>query len=154
TSIDGIRVTVPAGAFDVPTLVRMVPAQKADFAAVPSFDDELNFATAIDLDFKGLAKKPLEIEIPVPSGLDTANRTFVLGHLGESIRGPRVMITDTLRVENGKFTTRDSSNGASGPRVSVMSRNASPLSNTLFGQPVKNYLLREIESGKFTVIDI
>ena len=121
---------------------------------MPSFDEELNFATAVDLSFDGLSKKPLEIEIPIPAGLDTANRTFVLGHLGESIRGPRVMVTDTLRVDKGKFTTRDSSTGSSGPRVSIMSRGASPNSNTLFGQPVKNYLLREIESGKFTVIDI
>ena len=154
TSADGITVTVPAGAFDKPTLVRMAPAQKADFVSVPSFDDELNFATAVDLSFDGVAKKSLEIEIPIPAGLDTNNRQFVLGHLGESIRGPRVMITDTLSVANGKFTTRDTSNGASnGPRVSVMGHNAAPSSNTLFGEPVKKYLMREIESGKFTVVD-
>ncbi|HXG59336.1 MAG TPA: Ig-like domain-containing protein, partial [Thermoanaerobaculia bacterium] len=143
---DGTSVSVPAGAFDQPTLITLAKAAKEEFAAVPNFDAELNFAAGIKLDFAGLAKKPLEIEIPVPAGLDTTNRTFVLGHLGESVRGPRIMIVDTLRVANGKFTTAEESTSSA--------KQARIMSSTLFGEPVKKHLLRTIESGRFTAIDI
>jgi RHS repeat-associated protein len=116
TAKDGVAINVPAGAFDQPTIVRAARLDTdAPFAAVPSIHDEMNFYRGVNLTFdctvgggdanNCVAKKRLDVSIPVPTGLDSNGRNFLLGWLGDSVRGPRVMIVDTLRVENGAFTT-------------------------------------------------
>jgi len=146
-----VSVTVPAGAFDVPTIVTVAAAPKAAFAGVPSFDTELGFYGAVTLTFDGIAKKALELDLPVPAGTDTTGKTFLLGRLGDSARGPRVEIDDILTVVNGKFSTR-AQGTSSGQRIakslSVHSQ------NTLVGGDAKTYLLRTIESSKYAVVDI
>ena len=153
TSPDGTTVTVPAGAFAQPTIVTVTSGTKADFAAVPNFDTELSFAAAVHLNFDGIANKPLDIEIPVPSTVTTANRNFVLGILGNSMRGPRVMIVDTLAVANGKFTT--AATGSSSQRISagIMSK-AHTSTSTDLGEPVKNYLLHPIQGGTYSALEV
>jgi RHS repeat-associated protein len=153
TTPDGVTVGVPAGAFDHLTLVSVAKSFKSDFAGVPSIDDEMNFAAAIRLDFQGPALKPLELDIPVPAGVDTTNRSFLLGHLGDSSRGPRIMIVDTLTVVNGKFTTRDTT-GASALRARSQSAQLGSNETTILGQPVKHYLLRVLESGRYNITDL
>jgi RHS repeat-associated protein len=146
-----VTVTVPAGAFDVPTLVTVAAAQKSDFSGVPSFDAELGYYGAMDVTFDGIAKKPLELEMPVPPGTDTANKTFALGRFGMSSLGPRVEIDDLVTVVNGKFTTRRT--GASGQTV-TKGRNAIGANNTLVGSDVRDYLIKTIKMGKYAWIDI
>jgi RHS repeat-associated protein len=127
TAKDGVAINVPAGAFDQPTIVRAARLDTdAPFAAVPSIHDEMNFYRGVNLTFdctvgggdatNCVAKKRLDVSIPVPSGLDPNGRNFLLGWLGDSVRGPRVMIVDTLRVENGAFTTTAAPNAQATPQ--------------------------------------
>src|SRR2546423_329973 len=102
-----VSVRVPAGAFDVPTVVKMAASPKSDYADVPSFEQELTYYAGGTLDFDGLAKKPLDVDIPIPADTPTAGHSFVLGRLGQSALGPRVEIDDLISVDGNKFTTRD-----------------------------------------------
>jgi RHS repeat-associated protein len=113
----------------------------------------MNFAAAFELDFQGPAMVPLELDIPVPAGMDTTNRSFLLGHLGNSTRGPRIMIVDTLTVVNGKFTTRDTT-GSSALHARSQSTQLSSNETTILGKPVKSYLLRVLESGRYNISDL
>jgi RHS repeat-associated protein len=99
-----VTVIVPAGAFDVPTLVTVSKETQAAFAGVPRFDTELAFTNAVRLAFDGTAKKRLQLDFPVPPGTNIATPHLV-GLLGKSTRGARVMIVDTLRVAGERFTT-------------------------------------------------
>ncbi|MDQ3280699.1 MAG: Ig-like domain-containing protein, partial [Acidobacteriota bacterium] len=101
-SKEGVTVTVPAGAFATATRIDVLPATTADFAAVPAFATELDFAAGVTLSFEGRALKPLEITLPNPSG---STRPRFLGILGQSTRGPRVMAVDMLYAVNGTLTT-------------------------------------------------
>jgi RHS repeat-associated protein len=128
TTDDGVGVHVPVDAFDQPTLVRVARlANDQPFAAVPSVHDEMTFYGGISLTFDCtvdgvaadaaapppcVAKKRLDLSIPVPSSPDPTGRNLVLGWLGDSVRGPRIMIVDTVRLENGKLTTADATTGA------------------------------------------
>ena len=76
TATDGSTVTVPAGAFDQPTLVTAVPSKKSAFVDVPHFDDQLNYSGSLNINFDGVAKKRLDVEIPIQPGTPTANTTF------------------------------------------------------------------------------
>src|SRR5205823_912493 len=127
TTDDGVGVHVPVGAFDQPTLVRVARlANDQPFAAVPSVHDEMTFYGGINLTFDCtvdgvaagasepppcVAKKRLDLSIPVPASPDPAGRNLVLGWLGDSVRGPRIMIVDTVRVENGRLSTAEASTG-------------------------------------------
>jgi RHS repeat-associated protein len=146
-----VSVTVPLGAFDVPTIITVAAAPKAAFAAVPSFDSELGFYGGVTLNFEGTAKKPLELEQAVPPGTDTTGKTFLLGRLGDSSRGPRVEIDDLVTVVNGKFTTKANGTSSSQRVTKALSVHSQ---NTLVGGDVKTYLMRTIESGKYAVLDI
>jgi len=151
---DNIVVDVPAGTFDEATIVTANVAAKAVFDDVPSLDHDVNFAASVRLDFEGRANQPIEIEIPVPAGMDTTNRDFILALKGQSIRGPRLMAVDTIRIAGGKFTTTpDPSPGAR--RVSVQSQTGGVTANeTLTGNDLKDYLMRVERSGVYIVLDI
>jgi RHS repeat-associated protein len=153
-SVDGTVINVPAGAFDTPTLVRVLTVDKTPFASVPSLDTEIGFVSAIDLRFDGTANKPLDIDIPVPAGTDTANRTFVLGRLGESIRGPRIEVDDLLRVDGNVFTTRPAA-GAQSNRVATLTTSGKARGlDTQTGVDVRQSLLHAIRDGRYAVHDI
>jgi len=149
TSTDNITVIVPEGAFEQPMLVTVSKEDKTAFATVPNFDTELGFSGAVKLAFDGAAKKPLEVELPVGSA-DLSKGPFLLGYLGQSVRGPRVMIVDTLRPENGKFTTTLSGTAKAAKKSSA---GVKPF-DTLTNQDMKGYLLRVVRSGTYSVIDI
>jgi RHS repeat-associated protein len=153
---DGVGVHVPTGAFDQPTIVRVAHLDNdAPFAAVPSIHDEMTFYAGVNLTFdctagggtadasapaECKANKRLDVSIPVRGTLDPAGHNFVLGWLGDSVRGPRMMIVDTLRVENGSFTTADATTSgqnvtrktttlATAPRAATV-RKSSPTATT------------------------
>ncbi len=151
---DNIVVDVPAGTFDEPTMVTANVVAKTVLNDVPALDNDVNVAATVKLDFEGTANNPIEVEVPVPAGMETANRSFILALKGQSIRGPRIMAVDTLRIVNGKFsTTLDPSPGAR--RVQVQTHSGGVATNeTLTGNDLKDYLLRVQRSGIYTVVDI
>ncbi|MEO8215448.1 MAG: Ig-like domain-containing protein [Acidobacteriota bacterium] len=192
TSKDGITIHVPAGAFDDVATIHVAPTGKDPFAAIPNLDNDLDFITAVSVEIRCgsqasiecVARKRLEIALPTPSGLLTANRNFLLGSLGQSVRGPRIMIVDTLRLDGGNFTTESATTSATmndepqasplASRLSSLTSHASPLSShlsplasqppplasrlspleTLTGTEVKNALLGLERSGIFAVVDL
>lgn len=146
-----VALTVPAGAFDTPTIVTLAASPKSDFAAVPSFDHDLGFYGAVDISFDGTANKPLEIDLPAPAGTTTTGKTFVLGRLGNSSLGPRIEVDDLITVTGNTFTTR-AQGTSSGQRIT---RNLSVKpNNTLVGGDVRNYMIKVLRSGKYTVVDL
>ncbi|MEO8381785.1 MAG: Ig-like domain-containing protein, partial [Acidobacteriota bacterium] len=144
-SADGIRVRVPAGAFDVPTLIEVTLATQAPFADVPKFADELRFGTAVELRFDGIAKKRIDLDLPIPEGLSTAGRNWYVGQLGQSIRGPRVMIVDLAYTNDGRFFTGLAPAGGSARDVAT---NAA-----ITGPELRDYLLGVGRSGIFALVD-
>ncbi|MGK2860042.1 MAG: Ig-like domain-containing protein [Thermoanaerobaculia bacterium] len=140
-----ITVVVPAGAFDRLTEIHVEKSTAAAVAAVPNFDQELDFISGVKVDFEGVARKRLQVEIPLPSSANTS-RPFYLGYLGQSIRGPRIMITDTMRVSGQTLTTTDASSTARVAPTSV-APNA-----TLTGREVKEYLLGLNRKGVYNCI--
>jgi RHS repeat-associated protein len=140
-----VTITVPAGAFEKKTLVRVQPAAKTTFSAVPSLDAEVNFIAGINVVFDGIASVPLELDIPVPAGTVTDNRTFLLLRLGDSSRGPRLEIDDLLRVENGKFTTRAATTNAL-RAVTGKESNA--------GVDLRSSMLRVVNPASYAATDI
>ncbi|MGN6186555.1 MAG: Ig-like domain-containing protein, partial [Thermoanaerobaculia bacterium] len=147
-SADGIRVTVPVGAYDVATTIDVLPSTRAPFDAVPSFANELAFATSVELRFDGIAKKRLDLELPLPANTD-ANRTWLLGWLGQSMRGPRVMITDLVRIDGSAFKTGVAATG--NMRVSVNGRVAT---NSLSPSELRDNLLGVTRSGTYGVMNV
>ncbi len=147
TTPDGkASVSVPAGAFDEPTPVTVTPADQSAFAAVPNIDKELGFAGAVTIDFPGVAKKRLEIEIAAPAGA-SPQTAYYLGRLGISVLGPRVEIVDTLRLENGRLTTTLGP-GAANAAIAHAFR---PGTNQTFGDPqdAKNAMIAAIRGGTY-----
>jgi YD repeat-containing protein len=145
-SPEGIVVIVPAGAFDHLTEIRIDAAQKTAFAGVPNLDNEINFISAVNLQFEGVSNKPLEVELPVPQGLATNGRTFILGRLGESVRGPRIEADDLLGIENGMFTTRETTATAGVRSVRTLDQPKS--------KSVKEYLLKVFAGAIYCVMDV
>ena len=104
-SVDGLGVTVPAGAFDEPTLITTSIAPNTDeFLVVPDVTGELNLHKAFKLNFDGVSHERIDVSIPMPAGLPT-DRQYVLGWLGQSTQGPRVAIVDTMRIDGANVTT-------------------------------------------------
>jgi RHS repeat-associated protein len=152
TSRDGVSVRVPAGSFDQPTVVRTARLDNdAAFANVPNIHNELNFYRGVQLTFDCgdcTAHNRLDVTIPVPAGTDTS-RNFLLGWLGDSVRGPRVMVVDTLRIDNGNFTTAPAPGAALKTQTSRVHTN-----EVLSGNDVKKFLVGVNRSGIYNVIDI
>src|SRR5205823_2140502 len=72
---------------------------------------------------------------------------------GDSVRGPRLMAVDTLRVANGKFTTARET--AAGKRSIVRSIQGGVTVNQLITtDEIKDNLLRVERSGTYAVTDI
>jgi len=147
TTKDGVTIHVPAGAFAQPTVVHVVPSDKQPLEAVPSFDHDLAFAAGVNLQFDGIANKRIDIEIPVPAGFTPPTNELMLGWLGQSSRGPRIMIVDTIRMANNKFTTVDDT-------VTSNSAHRPTTKSVIVGRDVKKYLLGVERSGIYAVVDI
>jgi RHS repeat-associated protein len=147
TTKDGVTIHVPAGAFAQPTVVHVVPSDKQPLEAVPSFDHDLAFAAGVNLQFDGVANKRIDVEIPVPAGFTPPANELMLGWLGQSSRGPRIMIIDTIRIANNKFTTVDDT-------VTSSSARRPATKSVLVGRDVKKYLLGVERSGIYAVVDI
>ncbi|MDP9191455.1 MAG: Ig-like domain-containing protein [Acidobacteriota bacterium] len=144
TSIDGYSLLVPPGAFDKPTIITLRPESGVAFAGVPNLSAELQFHAGVRVEFEGRTKKPLDLELPLPPNFIAGGRRFYLGLLGESIRGPRVAIVDTLRVEGGKFTTRSST----GSNLVMRTESVDP-GGVLVGDDAKKYLVKMSNDGIF-----
>lgn len=142
---DLATITVAAGTFDTPTLVTTAAAATSAFARVPGFEAELPFHTGITIDFDGVATKPLEVDLPVPANTITDGKTFFLARLGQSSRGPRMEIDDTIAIAAGRFTTRETGGGAN-LRVAGQS--------VFTGTRVKDNLLRITQPGDYAVVEI
>jgi RHS repeat-associated protein len=149
TTPEGITLDVPAGAFDVPTIVTVAAAKKEDFLDVPSLEAENEYAGSVKVDFDGVANKPLAVQLPVPAGFDTAGKQFILAEKGQSVRGPRLAVIDLMRVEGGKFTNEPD------PNRSLTVYNSKVRANqTLVGSQASKYLRMLLRSGIFMVLDI
>ncbi len=147
TSADGIGVTVPAGAFDAATVVRVEPAQESVFSGVPRFSDELRMSAAVTVTFEGRARRPLELKLPALAGADLTRPHF-LGILGQSSRGPRIMAVDPLYAADGALTTeRPSSGSASTHRFAT---NAQSFQSNDPG----DYTQGVIEAGQYAALDM
>ncbi len=146
----GVTVTVPAGAFAVPTLVRLTATAPSDFANVPNLASELHLNGGVRIDFDGIAQKPLELTIPAPAGTSITPQYF-LGMLGQSTRGPRIEIVDTLRLVGGNFTTTLDPSSAT-VRISSIGTHA----QSTFPTPadVKAILARVTRPAAYTPIDM
>ncbi|HEX7808903.1 MAG TPA: Ig-like domain-containing protein, partial [Thermoanaerobaculia bacterium] len=147
-SADGIAVTVPSGAFDTPTTIAVIPSAASAFADVPSFNTELAYATSVELQFEGIAKQRLELELPIPAGTDTS-RTWLLGWLGQSMRGPRVMITDLLYANAGVFKT-----GIAASSNARVMTNARVAANAFTLGEVRESLMGATQSGTYGVVNV
>jgi len=144
-SADGFRVRVPAGAFNTPTPITVMRSSQSAFLGVPRFDQEIGFGAAVELRFEGVAQRRIELEIPVPDGLAVANRNWLVGYLGQSIRGPRVMVVDLAYASNGRFFTGIAPSGGGG-RIAA---NAA-----ISGSDLRTHFLGVQRSGVFALIDL
>src|SRR5436309_12422303 len=75
-----------------------------------------------------------------------------LGYLGHSIRGPRVMIVDTLRSEGGHFTTRLPSGVSSASLKPAATSTFRPSSVLTSPSDVKAALLGVVVGGTYSAI--
>jgi RHS repeat-associated protein len=152
TTPENITLDVPAGAFEVATVVNVNPAAKNDFLDIPSFEAENEYAGSVRVDFDGVAKKPLGVELPVPAGFDTAGKQFILAERGLSVRGPRLDVVDVMEVSGGRFTNAGSLESR-GRKLASQSLRPSP-NATLTGSKFSKYLRMLQRSGIYTVTDI
>ncbi|HET8799231.1 MAG TPA: Ig-like domain-containing protein, partial [Thermoanaerobaculia bacterium] len=144
-----MTVIVPADAFDAATLITTAAFAKSSIASVNNFDAELNWSAGVQLRFDGVAKERLQLEIPATGAID-ASKQHLLALLGQSMRGPRLMIVDTLRADGTKFTTAETT---AAPQARAAT-NAVAANAVLTGSDVKKFLLGVTRSGIYAVVDI
>ncbi|MCA1732490.1 MAG: hypothetical protein LC732_02685, partial [Acidobacteria bacterium] len=157
--------------FDQPTLVTAGKKLKEGLARVPDLDDEVNWFASLELKFDCTvggalpsvpcrAKERIDLELPAPDA-DPA-KIHILALLGQSIRGPRLMAVDTLRVVDGRFTTLlADGTSAQGGGASFQSVAASSTTSPLAPHPsslapsnIKLLLLGVTYPGVYSAVDI
>ncbi|MFA6958485.1 MAG: Ig-like domain-containing protein [Thermoanaerobaculia bacterium] len=155
TTVENVTITVPAGAFTEPAIVTAKVANDTAFRTVADVASELSFGTGLTVNLQCgdartpcEAKIPLELELPVPAGTDTA-RAWYLGAVGASAMGPRVMLVDTLRIDGGKFKTAAQ---AAGAKTSSSTLNAATGGWLDFG--AKGCLLRTTRSSEYVGVSL
>ncbi|MGK2859052.1 MAG: Ig-like domain-containing protein, partial [Thermoanaerobaculia bacterium] len=155
TTAENVTITVPAGAFTEPAIVTAKVAGDTAFRTVADVASELTFGTGLTVSLQCgdartpcEAKVPLELELPVPAGTDTA-RAWYLGAVGASAMGPRVMLVDTLRIDGGKFKTAAESTGA---KTASRTLNATTGGWLDFG--AKGCLLRTTRSSEYVGVSL
>ena len=100
TSVEGVEVTAPAGAFDVPTLVTVTkqPLDSLNVALNPG----LEMGAVVNLDFDGTAKQTLRLRIPVTTASPVGGLVFA-GTPMDLPWGRKLRILDVGRlVDDGK----------------------------------------------------
>ncbi|HEX9982630.1 MAG TPA: Ig-like domain-containing protein [Thermoanaerobaculia bacterium] len=112
---EGYGVVIAAGTFDKATIVRLTPVTRDLLNGVPGVDEMLVIGTGVKVEFEGKANKPLELELPAGPATNP-NKHYILGQLGQSIRGPRIFAVDVLRLNDGKLTTEGAEESAAGAR--------------------------------------
>ncbi|HVR39063.1 MAG TPA: Ig-like domain-containing protein [Thermoanaerobaculia bacterium] len=153
TSADGISITIEEGTFDVRTPVTINKSEKSALASVPKFDQELHFSAGVEVKFDGVAKKRMQLDVPAPAGASAA-KSYFLGYLGQSIRGPRIELADSLRLENGKFTTTLGT--GSNLKINVTSSGFGQQTSQVISNPadVKRFLIGVLRSGIYATVDL
>jgi len=168
TSKDGVTVTVPAGSFDQPTVVTATKIpDKTPFAGIPTFDHDMNLYGAVQLNFDCSAGQPADpsqpapdciahnrIDVSLPVSVDPAGKIFLLGRLGQSVRGPKIEIEDTLTYVNGSLTTADQSTGQSKRLATASFPRLAKGQAVLVGSDVKKFLMGVLRSGIYNYIDL
>lgn len=129
TSANGVTAVVPAGAFDVPTVVTLAKTDATPFADVPSMTAQWTNGASIQINFDGVSKKRIDVRAAAPQGADP-NASYYLALHGNSTRGPRVMIVDTVRLDGSTFTTEPAASGSSARHASILA--SSPTVKDLF----------------------
>ena len=166
TNKDGVTVTVPAGSFDQPTVVSVAKINDdAPFAAIPTFHQDMNLYGAVQLTFDcsvgasaDVTAAPCEshkrIDLSIPTTVDPAGKFFLLGWLGQSVRGPKIMIVDTVTDVNGNLTTATQST-SQGLRATPTSQAKLPVGKAfLSGADAKSFLTGVIRGGTYSYVDM
>ncbi|MDL2718657.1 MAG: Ig-like domain-containing protein, partial [Acidobacteriota bacterium] len=100
TTSEGVEVTAPAAAFDVPTLVK-VTKQPLDSLAV-ALNPGLEMGAVVNVDFDGIAKETLRLRIPVVTASPVGGLAFA-GTPVDLPWGRKLKILDIGRVvDDGK----------------------------------------------------
>lgn len=100
TTAEGIEVTAPAAAFDVPTLVK-ITKQPLDSLAV-ALNPDLEMGAVVSVDFDGTAKETLRLRIPVTTASPVGGLVFA-GTPIDLPWGRKLKILDVGRlVDDGK----------------------------------------------------
>jgi RHS repeat-associated protein len=152
TSPEGVTLHVPAGAFDVPTLVKLNPTQPSEFTDVPAVFTENEYIGSVKVEFEGRAKIPLGIEIPLPAGYDASNKQFILAQKLDSTRGPRLAMVDILSAKDGKLNN--------GPLEGEGLRNVMVLGQgpvqhaTLTGSAMRKYCALLVLQGSYLALHL
>ena len=152
TSPEGYTLDVPAGAFDEAKVIRMTAMKKEDFLDIPSLENENNYHGSVNIEFDGVANKPLGFEAPLPAGVDPAGRTFVIAQKGMSPMGPRLALIDLMQARGGKLVIDHDNVTASA--VSIDARGKLSGNQTLTGSKFSKYLQMLIRGGAYTYLDI
>ncbi|HEX6178441.1 MAG TPA: Ig-like domain-containing protein, partial [Thermoanaerobaculia bacterium] len=153
TTPEGLTLDVPAGAFDVPTVISVNAATKQEFLDIEAFEAENEFLGSVNIEFDGVAKKPLRFEAPIPAGFDPAGKTLVLAQKMMSPRGPRLAIIDLMAAQDGKLVT-DHGESTNASAVRVGSGLRPETNQTLTGSKFTRYLQMLIRSGVYSYHDI
>ena len=166
TSKDGVTVTVPAGSFDQPTVVSVAKINDdSPFAGIPTFHHDMNLYGAVQLTFDcsvgasaDATVAPCEshnrIDLSIPTNVDPTGKYFLLGWLGQSVHGPKIMVVDTVTDVNGRLTT--AAQGTSqGLHAVAASLAKLPVGKAvLVGSDVKNFLCGVVRSGIYNYMDL
>jgi RHS repeat-associated protein len=166
TSKDGVTVTVPAGSFDQPTVVSVAKINDdAPFAGIPTFHQDMNLYGAVQLTFDcsvgasaDVTAAPCEshqrIDLSIPTTVDPTGKFFLLGWLGQSVRGPKIMIVDTVTDVNGNLTTATQST-SQGLHATPTSQAKLPIGKAfLSGADAKRFLTGVIRGGTYNYVDM
>jgi len=166
TSKDGVTVTVPAGSFDQPTVVSAARINDdSPFAGIPTFHQDMNMYGAVQLTFDcsvgasaDASAAPCEshnrIDLSIPTTVDPTGKFFLLGWLGQSVRGPKIMIVDTVTDVNGNLTTAAQST-SQGLHATPASQAKFPAGKAfLSGSDAKHFLQGVIRGGTYNYVDL
>ncbi|MBK9064831.1 MAG: Ig-like domain-containing protein [Acidobacteria bacterium] len=144
TTSEGVEVTAPAGAFDVPTLVKVTkqPLDSLNVALNPG----LEMGAVLNVDFDGTAKETLRLRIPVTTASPVGGLVFA-GTPIDLPWGRKLKILDVGRlVDDGKGGKLISTLEADQPEDPALTAGATPGSSAAAGRTalISRKLLRTI----------
>ncbi|MEO6323535.1 MAG: RHS repeat-associated core domain-containing protein [Thermoanaerobaculia bacterium] len=107
TTAEGIQVTSPAGAFDTPTLVRVIKKDRATLGIpIPA---GMELGAYVDVDFAGTAKETLRLKISVTTSAAVGTLVFVTERT-DLPWGARLKMMDLAKIIDGGNGTKLLSN--------------------------------------------